>query len=337
MKRAILSVLIACLLTTLPLGCGRKRKEDNPGSEPRYLLELKWPAGTYDVDADVTLDQKIDADQMDANIVFTMNMDGEMQANPADEANHRKLAVMITSMKGKFAGMPMVGDLSFDTTRPAPKQAPQPGMSERPAAMMHRMMSDVCTKPFTITVDADWNVISRGGMENLSPMLQENPAFDRLGEQTWLDVAQLLPDHPVGKGAVWHNMIRRDVPPGGMVEIDAECELTDIRDTSHGKVAVIAYTGYIDDASMQTPDANIDSMDMEIRGELHFTIDGGYPLSDHSSFTADIDASSQGRDMEIELKGEATTVMTRQASASGPERPTEAEDEMPAAAESDDE
>ncbi len=221
-----------------------RRRAESPGSEPRIELRQKFPPARYEMVASEVTDT-------------VMRMKGETEVSHSSETTWFDIRSSQPDASGATTCVMKIKritqsdeDGSFDTDDPASVRRNPTG----------RVFSPMLGREFVLKFGPDWELVSASGLDEMWDALAdaaeaETPGSGEFvrkqlkeslgdeGARRFLHLAyEMMPDKPVGVGAIWHRKESVKVPFAGIVRSDSELELTGIEETSDGKVAHIATT-----------------------------------------------------------------------------------------------
>ena len=134
-------------------------------------------------------------------------------------------------------------------------------------------------------------------------------------EYLYGNVAAMLPQEPVGVGAIWHNDTSRSMPIVGLIKCDNECEFIKNESTPAGKIAHIKQVGLVQnregaDTNIGPVSMNIKNLNLKITGDIRINTDTGLLILQKQVTAGDMEMSSkdpQGEDMSIKTSANMTT------------------------------
>jgi hypothetical protein len=255
-------VALSLLMLTILVGCGG-RKKDSDGKEPRVILKAEMRTGAFEIE--------INADGLESSPGRTLPMNTQCAATiefgPRDAQGTQKGSY-------QFAWIRLAAnDLTADTREEPPQPEAEAWLSpltwDRREDMMLRAKRDVatvfrslCERKLEFHIDsrgevsiADANLpedVARSLSDSLRPQLKGFEEMGPGGIRDFLARDQLLPDRPVGRGAVWHCSWERQwsqVMPQIQGET-VECEYKLLSLNEHE--ATIAFNGGFRDKTPRT-------------------------------------------------------------------------------------
>jgi hypothetical protein len=266
------------------------------GAEPRYTLVAGNPAGsfteTYSMVADI--DARIDGDH--ENLVAKVEVEGSVENDLPDASGESFGRIRLNRIYVKVPG------LTYDSAAPS-KNAPDYKLMTSPVDEFDRMWDQI--KDLTIVVkytpDGGDEVVRIEGVpergmttdtrEFLDSMLEPGSSgvmFEKTGD--------ILPDRPVGIGAVWHPTVPVRTEHLGRQLLPMECELLAVEQSKYGPIAVIGFRGRLDlKDDIQTPDLTITQADMRISGKLRLEMDTGLTKSNTGAMEALLKVKMAGK------------------------------------------
>ena len=313
------TTLLLVLSILVHLQCSKSKKEDNPGAEPRVTLKQSYPPGKYLMVMGIDQKQEIEGEGEPQSMQTTMTMEMLLDVSQpgADGSTTVKMAYTRFAMKG--------GGMDVDTNMPAvPPGTPQGSVDRIYRAMVGHEL--------TMTLSADGKVVGVSGFEQLWEKLAsivpeggeamlaalKNEMNDESLKKMMAGGEEFMPPNAVGVGAVWHSSSTTKAPMVGDMDIEFECELTELTNTPAGKIARIAFTGTLQsEGGGSVPGGGggvqIGGMEMTHEGSLRMNVDTGLPAEMTARQVGTIDMSVQpprGKKLDMTSHMDQTITMT---------------------------
>lgn len=312
-RRVTTLLLVLSVLAHLQCSKGTK---DNPGAEPRVTLKQAYPPGKYACVVDLVQKQKIEGEGQPQTIESSMTMEMLMAASAPDADGSTELTIRYTRFASPFV----------DTN--VPSNAP-PGS---PQDVAERVYLAMIGHDLVMKLASDGKVLQVSGVTELWDRMAAAVGADGQVmvaslKQTVNDESlkkmvaggeQFTPPHPVGIGAVWHVSTSMEAPIVGGLDVEAECELTELTDTPAGKVARIAFTGTLgSEGGGPTPAGSdfvqLGKLEITQEGFLRMDVDTGLPVEMKMHLVGTIDMSvqpPQGKKLDMTSHIDQTVTMT---------------------------
>ena len=306
MRRVTLLLLV--LSTLVHVQCS-KRKKDNPGVEPRVTIKQSYPPGKYSVVVDMDQKQKIEGEGSPQTMQSTMTIEMLMDvAEPAADGS--------TVLKMSYSRFAMKGSgMNVDTNGPSPP----PGTPQAMADQAYRIMIG---HELTMKMSAEGEVLSVSGIESLWEKLaaslpQGGAAMleglkGMVNDESLKNVMgggeEFMPPKAMGDGAVWHTKTTTDAPIIGAIDVDFECEMTELADTPAGKVARIAFNGTMESKGGKSLSVGPAAMEF---GEIEMTQEGFIRVNADTGLLVDMEMQQVGTiEMSVQQPGGKKLDMT---------------------------
>jgi len=309
MKTRILLILLTTVCMAITSGCSKdeekekglryERKSAGEGTEPRYELRQSYKPGKYMMTSRTSSEQEvyINGQRVTPGPTQTRTMTMTLDVSEPDSNGRKTIVSTVNRIQINS------NEMSVDTDEPRETYISEPAMK------MHDMVMALKKMRLVMTQAADGKFIAVEGMETLWDELAASnpeigPMFDQMKQSfndeqfTGLLCLQegFFPDHPVGKGAVWHSSVSFPLPMVGKFSFNAQFELIDVEDTSAGKIASILLNAETDMSSDK--ETNIGPASMKItKGDMYQTslmkinLDTGMLISQDMSLDSDMEMS----------------------------------------------
>ncbi|MHC4115948.1 MAG: DUF6263 family protein [Planctomycetota bacterium] len=271
-------------------------KADSPGSEPRVTLRQQFPPGKYGIIQTETHKSVLAIEGRTVTTNESRSKWYEIDASEPDASGKTTCIVTIKRMKSTDSQ-----GGSYDTDNPDSLRASD----------LEQMISKVwLNQKFVFKLGQDGKLANVSGLDRLwdsigdgvsnevakaNPMAAQRAAekvvqqlkqeVDVMGDKAYVQsmlglVDDIMPDQPVGAGAVWHKVTSEKTPFIGAAKISAEYELREIEQTSEGKIAHITCVSSIEqDESKRTQfgpmSMTFDKTDLRQEGEIQLNVDTG--------------------------------------------------------------
>ena len=324
MKRNLLLGLIAISMPMVWAGCGDKdedefaRREESRGAEPRHKLAMKYSPGAWKTVQ--TMDQTVGVGDRTQKSEMTMHMLTRV-SQPGPDGT--KTATMrFTRMVAKQPGLHM------DSDRIAPNNGGRNPAERAMASVMTALLGAeiqmrVSAKNEITEVkglSAMWDRMAAGMGPTERQLL--NAMKEGLNDDTMrrlADMSYMLPDEPVGKGAIWHGDLDLPIPIVGAMEMQLEMELLRFEEDGGRKTAVIAVTGRASSDEPTTTDmgggkVRVTRMRLDQTGTMRFDVEQGMVTRQQVKQTGQIDMEAtrggETKEQTVELDQTITTAVT---------------------------
>ncbi|MCD4824088.1 MAG: hypothetical protein K8S55_05735 [Phycisphaerae bacterium] len=297
------------------------RKEDCPGNEPRVTLKEHYPPGKYVMTYDQKMTQQVKSQGQNANISSSTLMTIHLDVNKPGADGCKTAILRYKRIEANINGI--VIDTDDPPVKPKKKatgfpsiHAPQ-SQSSSPKKLLDSIFREFINARITIRLTPDdeiakiegsdvlWDRLAKKLPHQAQQMVSE---FKKtMGDKMTMDMFSatkgMLPSKAVGVKAVWHPTITKDLPFMGKASYEAECELLDLRDTSNGKLAVVAFTSKITEDDITNKNISnmgvaifVSDMELQHTGEFQIDVDTGIMkrFTMQQNGTVEMDASPSG-------------------------------------------
>ncbi len=307
----ILMLLAASLATT---SCGKARREDTPGADPRYALRTDTPPGDYEI-AFTMLSTTVasgNGGSVRVDMAITMNL----EVDPADADGVKRAVLSFIRLKIDTNGT------HFDSAAIDESRIPKMFPTETTAyGGLTKLWRDI--EPIRIIVamgeDGSQRILAIEGANDGSAVAEKVRSLissagfgDDSSGGAVHDMAEMLPPVPVGVGAIWHSNITTTDSDLGVSGYEVECELMAVEDTPEGKIATIEYTGDISAKPNHTnrKGMRIKKVDMDIQGTILLNIDTGLLVDTSAKVVSKLKVVVRGKSSKLSMNI-ATDLLTR--------------------------
>lgn len=283
----------------------RELREPKAGAEPRVKLTCKLPQGQYLMRSDLTVDLKVEAEGQKVAVKTSGYTDVRVGIEAPDSRGVVGLQATVSDMvlTARTGDRTLrLNTVTGDTDQKLAGMASLKGMTARCAMNRHGELVD------RSGVDLFMRRAQSAGVPNpemiSSVFTHDIPAT--FG-------SRMLPDGPVGVGAIW----RLNYPHAAIKGLDVPCEaeLVAIEDSPEGKLAHIKlYAPLVIPENTEVPNApgTYTGGAVEIVGQLVFNIDRGLvtraEFSGIATMDIEVDGEQARSDVEFRTK---TTIENR--------------------------
>jgi len=313
-------------------------KPDSLGSEPRVRLRQQFPPGKYEMIRTETHKSVFNIEGRTVTTNESRSKWYEVDASDPDAAGQTTCTAAMKRMKSTDSQ-----GRSYDTDDPDSLRANE----------VEQMISKIMlNQKFVFKFGQDGKLVSVSGLDRLwdsisngvsSEVVKAYPMaaqradqiswqvvqqfkqeVDAIGEKGYIQsmlglVYDIMPDQPVGVGAVWHKVTSEKTPFIGAARINGEYELGEIVQTSEGKIAHITCVGTVkQDESKSTQfgpmSMTFNKTDLRQKGEIQLDVDTGLMMSSRMEVDGEMEASviARGRNIATNMQiNQATETTTR--------------------------
>jgi len=314
MRNTPIILTVVALTSVILCSCG---KRDNAGALPRVALHEGYRPAQYVIAFSEQIKQDMIGPGLNQVTEVSSLVVSELEVHHPDEKRLKTASLGFKRFKLEH------DDIKIDTNDPPPLSDNRNiGRYKETAGLSQQMELDKILREFlkseiSIRFGSDDSIEDLKGLEDIWTRIEEEcprssqllsqirESFgDKMDKELILILSDMLPEYPVGVGAVWHTKIVRNIPFIGDTDCEMECELTELKDTPEGRVAVINFSSELANISsgsqrMHGAAVTITGAKLSQNGEVHLSVDSGLVKSHTARLEGDFRLNLRVEDGDI--------------------------------------